>query len=110
MKRYKQLIFALVIVIIIVILDIILENNSNSKLKNIDIKLAKLDEMIQKVAQNDEEDVKLGNDVKDYSKQIVNDWKSNQKFLACYIEHDEIEKVGDKIELINKQIKIEEIR
>lgn len=109
MKRYKQLIFALFIIIIIVILDIILENNSNSMLKKIDEKLAKLDEMIEKIAKNDEEEVKLGDDVNDYSKQIVENWKNNQKFLACYIEHDEIEKVGDKIELIKKQINIDEV-
>ena len=113
MKEYKQLITSIIIIIIVIIFDIIFEKITNNDLNDINLKLISLDEMINTIDENEEGNYDKENseeDIEDYSKDIVKKWETYQKVLAFYIEHDEIEKIGDKLNILEKQVKIEEYR
>ena len=97
MSGFKQIISIIIIVIIIIILDFILEGYTKHAVNTMTDTLKEIDELIAK------ED----NKSKDKSKELVKKWDDLQQLLTCYIEHDEIEKVGDKVALLEKQVKIE---
>ena len=97
MSSFKQIIAIGIIVIIIIITDIILANYTKTnvndmkeKLKNIDLSLENEDKQAEKEA-----------------KELLEKWNKSEKIFNCYIEHSEIEKISDKVNLIEKQIKIE---
>lgn len=104
MGNFKQVIAIIIIIIVIIIADIILEKNTNSTIKIINKKLELVDKKVSEVNDNDEDKL----DLQKEAHNMVNIWKEKQKILTFYIEHDEIEKITDKIELIKKQIEIEE--
>jgi uncharacterized protein YaaN involved in tellurite resistance len=106
MARYKQLIFAIIIIIFIVILDIVFDKITVKDLDKINSSLSELDKIIfnlasDEVPQNQEQ-------IEEKAENIVKKWEEIHKVLACYIEHDEIEKVADKLKLIEKQVKIQQ--
>lgn len=43
------------------------------------------------------------------AKDLLKDWEEKEVILSYYLEHDEIEKIGNDISLIEKQIEIEDI-
>jgi hypothetical protein len=104
MVKYKQLIFSIVIIIFVLILDIIFEKITIKDLDEINEMLEALDKEISDISEENEDNKKL----EEKTKNIVDKWENIHKILACYIEHDEIEKVADKLKLIQKQVKIEE--
>ena len=97
MSGFKQIITIIVIIIIIITLDFILEKYTKNAVNTMSEILKEIDELVAK------EDVEAN----DKSKQLLDKWDKFQKLLSCYIEHDEIEKVGDKINLLEKQVRIE---
>jgi len=82
--------------------------------------LSKLDEEIELVENIEDENIsdiqkiEIENGdiekVNSFSNKIEDTWEKYQKFLAYYIEHDEIEKIGDKLNVIQKQTKIQDYR
>jgi len=120
MYKNRQLIAVIIIIIIIIILDIIFENITNKNLDNIYDELSKLDEEIELVENIEDENIsdiqkiEIENGdiekVNSFSNKIEDTWEKYQKFLAYYIEHDEIEKIGDKLNVIQKQTKIQDYR
>jgi hypothetical protein len=109
MARYKQLIFSLIIIIIVIVLDIIFEKITIKDLDEINEMLGTLDKKVVEVDKiSENENYKNQDELEEESQKIVDKWEKIHKVLACYIEHDEIEKVADKLKLIQKQIKIQE--
>ena len=43
------------------------------------------------------------------ARDLLKDWEEKEVILSYYLEHDEIEKIGNDISLIEKQIEIEDI-
>ena len=43
------------------------------------------------------------------ARDLLKDWEEKEEILSYYLEHDEIEKIGNDISLIEKQIEIEDI-
>ena len=43
------------------------------------------------------------------ARDLLKDWEEKEVILSYYLEHDEIEKIGNDINLIEKQIEIEDI-
>lgn len=98
MKSLKPIFILVTIVIFVIILDFIAVNNTknvvsimNEKLENIDISISNkklpIDEM----------------------NELIDEWEKREKLMSYYLEHDEIEKIGDKIYLLRKQIEIEDL-
>ena len=104
MENFKQVIAIIIIIIVIIIADIILEKNTNSTIEIVSEKLELVDEKVEKFESDNVSKLELKKEVN----KMVDIWKEKQKILTYYIEHDEIEKISDKIELIRKQIEIEE--
>ena len=97
MSGYKQIITIIVVISIIIISDFILENYTK---KSVDNMIKKLNEIDVAVENED----KIANEK---SKELLDEWNEKEKFFNCYIEHNEIEKISDKMNLIKKQVKIE---
>lgn len=108
MFKYRHLIAVIIIVIIIIILDIILENTTNSSINGINKNLSKMYDILYEI--NENEDEMKYKDVQKTSKEMIKDWESNGRFLNCYIEHDQIERIESKIKVINTQINIKNYR
>lgn len=111
MGKFKQLIAIIIIVIVIIILDFILEKNTNNVINIMNEKLTVVDEMLEEIDSTEEKSKDVSNisekDIKKATSEMVEEWSKKEKILTCYIEHDEIEKINDKIKLVKKQVKIE---
>ena len=104
----KKIIGIVVIIICVLALDYIAENHTNKTISEITDMLIKLNEEIGDYKKDD--DMKLDDDKKakkliKMSNEILKTWREKDKVLSFYIEHDEIEKVSDKMNSFNKQIK-----
>lgn len=101
-SKYKTLIIAIVIVIIVIILDIIFENYSKNSIQKVNKNIDKLYTIF--------EDEKENYDSKKLEKLAINarkEWKKREDILSCFIEHDEIEKINSKLDVLYVQIKNE---
>ena len=96
MSNIKQIIAIIVIISIIIIVDIIIGNNTKSVVSQMNDALENIDNMIV----NNEETQEVASD-------LVIEWEEKEKMLSYYMEHDELEKIGSNILLIQKQIEIE---
>lgn len=99
-SKYKQLIFAIVIIIIVIILDIIFENYSKKSVKIIEGKVKKIYEIFE--VNEKDYDVK---ELKKLSSSAIKDWEKRFDILACYMEHEEVEKINVNLKLLNCEIK-----
>ena len=96
--RYKTLIFAISILIIIIILDIIFENYSFlGRRKTLIDKIGKAFE-IEGENYDKEELEKLSEKARD-------EWRKREDILSCFIEHDEVEKINIKLDVLYTQVK-----
>ena len=95
MSNIKQIIAIIIIISIIIIVDIIVGNNTKMIFIQMNEKLENVDDMI---ANNEE--------ASDEIDEIVTEWEEKEKILSYYMEHDELEKIGSKIFLIQKQVSI----
>lgn len=105
----KKIIGIIVIIIGVLTLDCLAENHTNKTIGEITDMLVELDEEIGDYKKDD--DMKLDGDEKaekltKMSNEILKTWREKDKVLSFYIEHDEIEKVSDKINAFNRQIEI----
>ncbi len=101
-SKYKTLIIAIVIVIIVIILDIIFENYSKNSIQKVNKNIDKLYTIF--------EDEKENYDSQKLEKLAINarkEWKKREDILSCFIEHDEIEKINSKLDVLYVQIKNE---
>ena len=51
----------------------------------------------------------IGKIPEEKARDLLKDWEEKEEILSYYLEHDEIEKIGNDISLIEKQIEIEDI-
>ena len=98
MKKIRPIFLILIIIILVIFLDFITVNNTkntvdffNSELDNIDNILLKGKMPIDKI------------------NELVDEREKRSRLMAYYLEHDEIEKIGNNISLIQKQIEIEDV-
>lgn len=93
----KEIIIILIILIFIIVLNCITQNYTK---QSVDILISKLEDIKQETIK---EDVK--NEVVQSKMQELNDlWNKRKNKLCYYIEHDELEKVESKINLIKGNI------
>lgn len=106
MKYKIEILIIIIIFSVITILDVFtyknmeyIVNKYNSKLQNLSINLNRMDFEEAKVIE------------------IKNEWKKDYKILAIYIEHDELEKVGNiisklysNVENKQKEIALENVK
>lgn len=93
----KEIIIILVILIFIITLNCITQNYTK---QSVDILINKLEEVKQEILK---EDVK--NEIVQNKMEEINQlWRKRQNKLAYYIEHDELEKVESKLNLIKGNV------
>ena len=95
MSNIKQIIAIIIIISIIIIVDIIVGKNTKNVVEQMNSELENIDDMLA----NSE-------DANSEIEKIVEEWDKREKILSYYMEHDEIEKIGSNIFLIQKQIEI----
>ena len=104
----KKIWIVVIVIFFVVFLDFITENYTNKVVKQISKNLKEINKEI-------EEDFKDGNflineeekqKIKKDGNELLKLWRKQDKILSFYIEHDEIEKVSDKINLLNKQLEL----
>lgn len=105
----KKIIGIFVIVICVFALDYIAENHTNKTVEEMTDMLFELDDEIgdykKEDSMNFNGDEKAKKLIK-MSNKILKTWREKDRLLSFYIEHDEIEKVSDKINTFNRQIEI----
>lgn len=94
-NTFKPIFLAIIIIIFVLILDFITVNNTKKIVEFMNNSLNDIDE---KLAQDENPDME--------AKNLLTEWEKNEKILSYYLEHDEIEKIGNNINLIKKQIEI----
>ena len=105
----KKIWIVVIVIIFVIFLDIMTENYTNKIVSNIEIELKRIDKDLEK-AFVDGEFLFSKEDEKNIEKQaedLLKLWRKQEDMLSFYIEHDEIEKVSDKVNLLNKQIEME---
>lgn len=102
-NKYRSLIIAIVIIIVIIIVDIILENYSKKSLENVSSKIEKIYETFEEESE-DNYNVK---ELEKLSSSSIKYWEEKADFLSCFLEHDEVEKISTKLNLLNIEIKNE---
>ncbi len=105
----KKIWVVFVVIFLVIFLDFITENYTNKVVSEVNRELKDINNKIEKGYVDNE--FILGenaeNDIRKMSKKVLDKWRKQDNILSFYIEHDEIEKVSDKINLLNKQIDIE---
>ncbi|MBR3132766.1 MAG: DUF4363 family protein [Clostridia bacterium] len=97
MKR--EIIVILIILIFIVSIDVVLGKKLDSNIDNLCDELIKLDETI------DSEDTNL---ISEQYDKVDNLWTEYEKSFSYYLEHDELEKVGTELAVLESNIKSEQ--
>lgn len=94
----KEIIICSVILLAIIIFHAITQTTSQNYFDNIS---DELDGIEEKLLSNQVEKVDLENDIDS----ILNKWRANYGYYACFIEHDELEKVQTQLISIRANIK-----
>ena len=99
----------IVVIFLVIFLDFITENYTNKVVEEVNQVLENIDTELEKRYVNNEIVLKEEEEknIREMSKKILQKWRTKENNLSFYIEHDEIEKVSDKINLLNKQIEID---
>ena len=100
--RYKTLIFAISILIIIIILDIIFENYSKNAIEKINSNIDKIGKVFEIEGENYDKE-----ELEKLSGKARNEWRKREDILSCFIEHDEVEKINIKLDVLYTQVKNE---
>lgn len=100
-KMNKELLICIFILIVIIILDVMTYNSTNHALEQVSAKLNELREEMIKEEVNHEQ-------CKKKMDEIHQIWKQQEHRLACYIEHDELEKIGVELTKLNADIETKE--
>ncbi len=99
MENWQKILLIVIIIVIIISLDLIIYFKTNNLIEDTEQYLSKLE---NKLNENNLEQSKKA------SKNLNEKWKDHEKKLSFFIEHDEIEKVSDKIAVIHENTKNEE--
>ena len=100
--RYKTLIFAISILIIIIILDIIFENYSKNAIEKINSNIDKIGKAFEIEGENYDKE-----ELEKLSEKARDEWRKREDILSCFIEHDEVEKINTKLDVLYTQVKNE---
>ena len=100
--RYKTLIFAISILIIIIILDIIFENYSKNAIEKINSNIDKIGKAFEIEGENYDKE-----ELEKLSEKARDEWRKREDILSCFIEHDEVEKINIKLDVLYTQVKNE---
>ena len=100
--RYKTLIFAISILIIIIILDIIFENYSKNAIEKINSNIDKISKAFEIEGENYDKEK-----LEKFSEKARDEWRKREDILSCFIEHDEVEKINTKLDVLYTQVKNE---
>lgn len=103
LKLKKELIIIIVIIITIVIAHIVSQTYTEKFFDEIEDDLSALEENLLKPESNSEE---LEDDIQD----MQNKWKSKYDSFACFVEHDELEKVQTQLISISANIKVKDYK
>ena len=97
--KYRHFISAIIIIIIVIIIDIISENYTK---KSID----KINGDIEKIYNSFKEEDKKYNlkELEKLSQNATIEWEKREGILTCFIEHEEIEKISVKLNILNIEI------
>lgn len=93
----KSIVICIVIVLLIVLGDVILQRYINNKFYSITEKLNEIGDNYE----NHEENLKNIDELN----QI---WNSSYKIMACYLEHDELEKVKTQLTIMEAAAQIDD--
>ena len=99
MKMFEQITIVIIIVILIIFLEVVTSKNTGYSISKI------LDE-INEISDLLEKDI---NKAKEKSKNIFEKWEKLENKMNYYLEHDELEKVGRQINILESQIKSENV-
>lgn len=96
----------IIIIIFVFFLDFITEKHTNNTISEITRKLEELNDSIEESYEEGKYYIDKDNSQKniEISNEILELWRKKDNVLSFYIEHDEIEKVSDKINTFNKEI------
>lgn len=94
------------IIIFVVILDFMTERYTNNTVNEITEKLTILNEKVDKYIDNSKfyMDNKNSEEIIKISNELLENWREKDNVLSFYIEHDELEKISNKINSFNKQV------
>ena len=94
------------IIIFVVILDFMTERYTNNTVDEITEKLTILNEKVDKYIDNSKfyMDNKNSEEIIKISNELLENWREKDNVLSFYIEHDELEKISNKINSFNKQV------
>ena len=104
----KKIWVVFVVIVLVIFLDFITENYTNKVVKEMMQKLKDINKKIENGYVDNEfilDDSEEEN-IEEMAKNILETWRKQDNILSFYIEHDEIEKVANKINLLNKQVEI----
>lgn len=96
---YKELIISIIVIVVVVIVNFTMGRLVDDKLNRVIDLLAEMRTSIE------EKDYDKANDKAD---EISSHWENSEKFLSCYIEHDELEKVETEFTSLKACLEIEE--
>ncbi len=97
----KEFIIIISIILIMIIAHIITQNYSTSFFDSLSSDLSKIEE---RYFNNDYKEKELENEFD----KVVEKWEKKYNFLACYIEHDELEKVRLQLVSIKANLMVED--
>ena len=94
----KELLICVFIIVCIILLDVLITKHTNASLESINNNLIELKEDIVK---NENFDMSK-------MKEIDKQWNDEFKLLACYLEHDELEKIKTQLVIISSGMEMED--
>jgi len=97
----KEIFIIVFIILLIVIFHIVTQKNTESFFESISDDLSNLEDTV--LSENFEKD-QLEKDINE----LQDKWKSKYDFFACFIEHDELEKVHTQLISIDANLKVED--
>ncbi len=104
----KKILIIIIVVFFVISLDFMTENYTNKVVNEVNQELEIVNKKIEEGYVDNEFVLgkNIEKDIRKISKKVLEKWRKQDNILSFYIEHDEIEKVSDKINLLNKQIEI----
>ena len=96
---YKELVISFVVILVVIVVNFVMGKFVDDKLNRVMDLLSEMRIAIQ------EKDYNKANNKAD---EIEKHWESSEKFLSCYIEHDELEKVETEFTSLKACLEITE--
>ncbi|MCI8291436.1 MAG: DUF4363 family protein [Clostridia bacterium] len=96
---YKELIISAIVIILVIVVNFVMGKLVDDKLNRVIDLLAET-----RTAIEDKDYEKANGKVEEIDKH----WESSERFLSCYIEHDELEKVETEFTSLKACLEIEE--